>query len=140
MKHSATIFALMLTIALSGPAPALADEAEDAALEVAQSWLTLIDDGRYGESWDRSAEIFKSAITRENWEKALEKARKPHGEPASRIMTSAEYTTSLPGAPGGEFVVIHFTTTFEDERSVIERVTPTRGADGAWRVGGYFIK
>ncbi len=48
--------------------------------------------------------------------------------------------TSLPGAPDGQYVVIQYESSFEHKKSAIETVTPSQGADGHWRVSGYFIK
>jgi hypothetical protein len=49
-------------------------------------------------------------------------------------------TTSLPGAPDGDYVVIRFATSFEKKKSAIETVTPMRERNGTWRVSGYYIK
>ena len=67
-------------------------------------------------------------------------ARKPLGKLVSRDLKSARYAASLPGAPDGEYVVIQFATSFENKKSAIETITPMRGADGKWRVSGYYIK
>jgi predicted SnoaL-like aldol condensation-catalyzing enzyme len=58
----------------------------------------------------------------------------------SRKVKSATYTTSLPGAPDGQYVVIQFNTSFENKKSRVETVTPRMDSDGKWRVSGYYIK
>ncbi|MEW6571079.1 MAG: DUF4019 domain-containing protein [Nitrospirota bacterium] len=55
-------------------------------------------------------------------------------------MKSKQYTTSLPGAPDGEYVVLRYKTVFENKKSSIEIVTPMLDKDGKWRVSGYYIK
>ncbi|KPJ71393.1 hypothetical protein AMJ52_08655, partial [candidate division TA06 bacterium DG_78] len=62
------------------------------------------------------------------------------GKLVSRTVKSAKYTTSLPGAPDGEYVVIQYEASFENKQSAIETVTPMKDTDGAWRVSGYYIK
>jgi predicted SnoaL-like aldol condensation-catalyzing enzyme len=57
-----------------------------------------------------------------------------------RNVTSATYTTALPGAPDGEYVVVQFQTRFTKKKTAIETVTPMKDPDGIWRVSGYFIK
>jgi hypothetical protein len=52
---------------------------------------------------------------------------------------SAQYRTSLPGAPDGEYVVIRFKTEFENKKEAYETVTPMKDKDGEWRVSGYYI-
>lgn len=66
--------------------------------------------------------------------------RKPLGKLISRKVKNKNYTTSLPGAPDGEYVVIQFETSFEKKKSAIETVTPMMDKDRNWRVSGYYIK
>jgi hypothetical protein len=58
----------------------------------------------------------------------------------SRQLKSKQYTTSLPDAPDGQYVVIQFETSFEQKKSVVETITPMVNASGQWRVAGYYIK
>jgi hypothetical protein len=55
-------------------------------------------------------------------------------------LLSATYTTQLPGAPDGEYVVLQYDTSFEHKKTAIETVTPVMDKDGKWRVSGYYIK
>ena len=119
---------------------AVAGEAEKAAVKSAESWLALVDAGNYGKSWQESAELFRTAVTKETWDQSLKAARAPLGDMLSRKVKSSQYATSLPGAPDGEYVVIQFETTFSKKKAAIETVTPMKGPDGKWRVSGYFIK
>jgi len=118
----------------------IAGEAEKDALKAAEEWLILIDTGEYGLSWDNAAELFKKAITKEQWEKTLKAVRPPMGDLISRNVKSAIYTNSLPGAPDGEYFVIQFSTSLTNKKSAIETVTPMKDPDGKWRVSGYYIK
>ena len=113
---------------------------EKAAIASAEKWLTIVDRGNYLESWKQSSEYFKQAVTPEQWEQALKGVRGPLGKLISRKVKSAAYTTSLPGAPDGQYVVIHFYTSFENKKSSSETVTPMIDKDGRWRVSGYYIK
>ena len=110
------------------------------ALEAANKWIALIDELKYGESWETAAVYFKNAIGKEVWEQKLAAVRKPLGKLVSRRLKSKTYTTSLPGAPDGEYVVLQFITSFENKDSGIETVTPMLDSDGIWRVSGYYIK
>ena len=67
-------------------------------------------------------------------------ARGPLGKVASRKLKSAQYKTSLPGAPDSKYVVIQYDTSFENKRSAVETIVPTLDKDGQWRVSGYFIR
>ncbi len=114
--------------------------AEQAAVEAAQAWLGIVDDGQHAESWEQASEYFKNAITREKWEQALRSVRAPLGALKSREVRSKKYRTSLPGAPDGQYVIIQFKTSFANKSSAVETITPMLEKDGSWRVSGYNIK
>ena len=106
----------------------------------AEKWLRMIDEGKYAESWKDAAELFRNAISHEQWEQSLRAVRKPLGKVVTRKVKTMNYKTSLPGAPDGEYVVIEFASSFEKKKSAIETVTPMMDKDGKWRVSGYYIK
>lgn len=113
---------------------------EEAAEKSARSWLALVDEGKYEESWDEAAELFRGAVTKADWAKAMNGSRKPLGRLLSRKLKSSSYAESLPGAPDGKYVALQFEASFENKKSAVETVTPMLDRDGAWRVSGYFIK
>lgn len=110
------------------------------AQAAAKAWLALVDAEQYGQSWDKAALLFRSAVMRTEWERAAKATRSPLGALKSRTLKSATFTRSLPGAPDGEYVVIQFDSQFEHKASAVETVTPMRDKDGIWRVSGYYIK
>ncbi len=111
-----------------------------AAVAAAEEWLTMVDDGKYVQSWKEAAQYFKNAVKQEQWEQSLQAVRNPLGKLISREVKSKTYTTSLPGAPDGEYVVIQFKSSFENKKSAIETVTPMMDKDAKWRVSGYYIR
>jgi hypothetical protein len=111
-----------------------------AATEAAQKWVKLMDDGKYGESWDEAASMFKSQVTKEQWKGMAEQVGGQVGKVSKRTFKSADYTTKLPGAPEGEYVVVQYDSTFSTAGAVTEIITPTKDKDGKWRVSGYFLK
>lgn len=134
-------FALLITAALLVSISAWSDEkAEKAATESANQWLALVDAGNYAASWDNAAQFFKNSVSKAQWAKMLEASRAPFGKVESRKLKSATYSTSLPGAPDGKYVVIQYATSFEHKKAAIETVTPMLDKDGQWRVSGYFMK
>ena len=134
----AVVTAALVLVGLSASAD---DSAAVAQAEVAaKSWLALTDSGKYRESWDNASSVFKVAVTKADWEKALKGVRSPLGAMKTRKVKSATFTRTLPGAPDGEYVVIQFESQFENKATAIETVTPARDKDGAWRVSGYYIK
>ena len=118
-----------------------ADEAsEKAAQAAAKKWLALVDQGKYAESWENAASYFKNAVPETQWLQSMKGARQPLGKMVTRRPLSATFATSLPGAPDGQYVVIQYSTSFENKASAVETVTPMRDPDQQWRVSGYFIK
>ena len=140
--HGGAIFFLIgfWLLWATGSCAAQEQEKQKAAIAGAKEWLGLVDQGKYAESWTQAAAYFKNAVTPEKWQQSLDAVRKPLGELVSREVKDAVNVTSLPGAPDGEYVVIHFQTSFANKRSAIETVTPMLEKDGKWRVSGYFIK
>ncbi|MEW5993505.1 MAG: DUF4019 domain-containing protein [Candidatus Zixiibacteriota bacterium] len=137
------LFMLLIIIIMSFILSSAADihaEKESAAVEASEKWLSLVDDEKYGESWESSSQYFKNSITIEEWKKMLAAVRKPLGKVKSRSLKSKQFMTELPGAPNGEYVVIQYETSFENKKSAIETITPMLDKDGKWKVSGYFIK
>lgn len=128
----------LVIVAVSGLAAET--ENEKAALSAAEKWLSLVDEGKYAESWKEAAEYFRNTVKQEQWEHSAHAARHPLGKLLSRKMIGAASHTSLPGAPDGEYVVIQFSASFENKKSAIETVTPMMDKDGKWRVSGYYVK
>lgn len=132
---------LVLVFLASAVGDAVAsDTPQDAAQKAAESWLKLLDEGKYGESWDAAAALFKSAVTRDQWAQAAGSVRGSVGKLASRKLKSREFSKTLPGAPEGQYVTIQYDSVFEKKAAAIETFVAMQDADGSWRAGGYFIK
>jgi protein-disulfide isomerase len=140
MKKTITFAALALLFIYAGCQAQENKKAEEAAVSAAKEWLAMVDDGKFGESWDEAAGIFRGAIPRDQWIKAIQSVKNPLGKTLKRELTSSSSRTTLPGAPDGEYVVIQFTTSFENKASATETITPALDKDGTWRISGYYIK
>jgi hypothetical protein len=138
-KCVAASLSLLLVVA-AGSRSARAQESTAAAQASVESWLTLVDGQQYAESWQAAAAFFRNAVTAEKWQEAAKTARVPLGSLKSRAVKSVTATTSLPGAPDGDYVVIQFNTSFEHKAAAVETVTAVRESDGNWRVVGYFVR
>ena len=114
--------------------------AENMAVEAAEPWLALVDQGEYSQSWAAAADTLKNAVDRREFIKSLGSVRKPLGKVVSRQLESKLYTTSLPDAPAGQYVVLQYKTSFEHRNSATETVTPMLDKDKKWRVSGYYIR
>ncbi len=139
MWQLAGAFSLLALLAIC-PSVRAQQKPEQLAQQSAGSWLALVDTGKYAESWQEAASLFKAAVTQDQWQSALRASRDPLGKLLSRKLKSARYTKTLPGAPDGEYVVIQYESSFEHKQSAVEAVTPMLDKDGKWKVSGYYIK
>jgi len=101
----ALIFALLFSIFSTAQS-----KPEELAQQSAGAWLALVDAGKYAASWDQAAELFKAAVTQNQWLSALNSTRSPLGKLVSRKLKSAAYTKMFPGAPVSEYVVLPYDT------------------------------
>ena len=106
----------------------------------ASNWLKLVDAGNYAQSWEDTGNVLKANVAKDQWLEVLSRNRGPLGALISRKLTSAEYTTQVPGAPDGQYVVLQYESSFEHKSSVSETVTPMLDKDGTWRVCLYVVK
>jgi hypothetical protein len=137
-SYRAWSFAIALFIG-SLVAAAPVGENVDRAQTAASAWLSLLDSAKFERSWKESATLFRSAVPEAEWVSTIASVRAPLGSVVSRKLKAASYTTTLPGAPPGEYVVIQYTTDFANRSGAVETVTPMLDG-GAWRVSGYYVK
>jgi hypothetical protein len=116
----------------------VASQKLNAAIDAAKSWLLIVDDRRYRESWKEAAQYFKDKVPEDQWESSLKQVRSSYGKVISREVSHLQYTTYMPGAPIGEYAIIQFKTKFEN-RDAVETITPMLD-NGTWRVSGYYLK
>ena len=111
-----------------------------AAQTAAEAWLKLTDAGKYAQAWDQCSAYFKGIVSKDKLAQQLKAVREPMGKLLSRTLSNSTYTTSAPGAPDGQYVILSFNTSFTNKRTAIETVTANLDPDGKWRISGYYIK
>jgi hypothetical protein len=104
-----------------------------------KSWLGLIDQQRYADSWNTASTLFKSHVGEADWARQIKAARDPLGAVTGRKLASDTHATSLPGAPDGDYQVLKIDSRFAHKSDAIETLTLMRDG-GDWRVAGYFIR
>jgi len=130
---------LILLLALLPLGILASEQKQRDAEQEAGKWLALVDGGLYQESWNRAATLFKQQVSAAQWRQAMAAARDPFGIMISRKLMASTYSTSLPGAPDGEYVVLQFKTEFKNKKQAVETVTPMLD-NGRWRVSGYYVR
>jgi serine/threonine protein kinase len=109
----------------------LKNNTEAAALTAIQTWLGLVDDGQYVESWQQASESFRVMVTQDVWADKVERARKPLGKLLSRKVEIVE--------PNGSYFVVKFDSSFEALKPASETVTAVLETNGQWRTVAYLI-
>ena len=104
----------------------------------AKSWLILIDNGQYQQSWQQTDSLFKQAMPQSNWSDVLKQVRVPLGKVILRKNLSLMKYDSLPGTPDGEYVIIQFQSQFINKEQAIETISLSKSS-GQWQPIGYFI-
>ena len=132
-------FGVALAVLLA-VATAQAQSPEDAAQNSVEPWLALVDSAQYAASWEQAAGGLKKAVAAAQWEQAVMRAREPFGRLLSRKATARTYSTTLPGAPDGQYVRLVFDSAFERKAAAVETAVMALESDGVWRVAGYFVR
>lgn len=140
MKFLAAVFSIVAALALASPAQAQDTAAIGDAEAAASKWLDAVDAGDFASSWQQSATLFQASVGKDKWQEAVRAAHDALGPVKTRKVESAVFARTLPGAPDGEYVVIHYHTQFANKDEATETVTPMREKDGTWKVSGYYVR
>jgi predicted Ser/Thr protein kinase len=125
--------------ASASPASHPDSKAETAALSAVQTWLSLMDNGNYGESWETAGDSFHGAIAKADWVAKSGTIRQPLGKVLSRTLSTMEHLSTLPGMPDGSYFTARFETAFDNLKPASETVTFARANDGQWKAIAYLI-
>jgi uncharacterized protein DUF4019 len=126
--------------AMQGPPQADPHAAEESAAQrQALGFLGYLDQGRYADSYAYTGMLLRTQVDREAFAAQIEKARAGTGALQGRELIDANYDTSVPGAPQGQYVILHYHANFANRQDAVETVTLAM-AKGYWRVDGYYIK
>ena len=125
-------------------APAAADELPDldaavaAATQRAVNWLDALDAHHYAEGWDEAAAVMKEGRSQEDWVRDIGAPRELFGKRVMRELQRADYSTTVRGAPKGDYVTVTYLTQFANAPPALETILVML-EDSHWRVAGYSI-
>ena len=115
-------------------------DAVTAATEATDHWLAIVDAGRFADSWKDTAGVFKLGVTETEWVTELEAIRGRLGKTTMRELKTAQFSTTVRGAPlTGEYVTISYLTKFANAPIAAETLIVSKETDGEWRIAGYNI-
>ena len=133
-----SLFFIGITFAHVTDTPHSHDKNQE-GIDTAELWLKLVDDEKYSASWKTAAQIFKDAVKPEQWVETISGVRSAMGPVLNRRLFHDRFTTTLPGMPDGEYIIIRFVTEFKNKQSAVETVSLMKD-EQTWKVAGYFIK
>ncbi len=136
---SLIIAALFLTaspvsVTVSGPGapqpPAAASEAAGAA-RAAETFLQMIDEGRWADSYALTGAQFRQLNTLERWSEVSGRLRPPLGKVVTRDIVGNEF---VPAPPAG-YQLVKFRSTYAGGAQQTESLSLVR-EEGTWKVVG----
>lgn len=107
---------------------------EEAIARAAESFLELIDESRWEDSYAATGAQFRQLNTLEAWTEVSMKVREPLGKNLTRDLITSEF---VPAPPKGVHLV-KFASSYADGTNQVETVTLT-WEENAWKVVGIVI-
>ena len=138
------IVATIALAALLAGTPAWADEEAErsaavvAAKNEATRWLEELDAGHSAESFGGVAAVMKAGRNEQDWVRDVMTPRGALGKPVTREMKSAEFSTSVRGAPQGKYVTVVYLTKFAHS-TLVNEIVLMMIEDDRWRVAAYSV-
>lgn len=136
----------ILNAAVTAPAPTAehTDEGQVNAWKIeaakaAQEYVNLLDQGRYTDSWRQGSPLFQKTINQNEWNMALQMARKRLGVVKSRTLKDEKIAWDPKGLPKGAYMVVEYNTSFEKAANSGELLTLIREDNGDWKVLTYQV-
>jgi hypothetical protein len=102
-------------------------------------FLGYLDQGRFADSYAYTGMLIRAQLDRDAFSTQIQKTRVGTGALQSRELIDSAYSTTVPGAPEGQYVILHYHAAFANRPDAVETVT-LAFAKGYWRVVGYYIK
>ncbi|QIG52814.1 DUF4019 domain-containing protein [Altererythrobacter sp. BO-6] len=125
------------TVTTETGSPAAADD--PVSIARAEKFMARVDARDWEGSWKATGPYFRSQASLAEWTKLIEPVRTPLGKVESRRLVSVQRTSTVPGAPEGDYQIIQFQTDFAGREMIAtETVVMLRGQNG-WEIVGFFI-
>jgi hypothetical protein len=134
----ATAFLLAFALA-TATLHAQASPEEQAAQRQALGFLGYLDGGRFADSYAYTGSLMRSQLDREAYAAKVQSSRASVGTLQGRELIDAIPTQTVPGAPDGQYIVLHYHANFSNFSDAVETIT-LAFSKGYWRIVGYYIK
>jgi D-alanyl-D-alanine carboxypeptidase len=99
-----------------------------------ESWLKLIDTGKFAESWEELSAELKAKYVKEKWQSIIQSLTGKVGKMKTRRFKSIDYSD-----PEAEMVAVDFESSFTKIQTASETIILKLEADGKWHLSSYSI-
>lgn len=106
------------------------------AIDAAREYLALIDDKKFGETWERAGSVLKDRTSEFWWTNALKASRALHGS-GDREIEGLGFTSQIEtGVPVDDYVLVQFKSA-SGSTTLTEKIVMQK-EQGTWKIIGYF--
>lgn len=105
------------------------------ARQVAETWVELVDRGRYSASYDAAGDKLQGEVSKKRWFRLLHGARNPLGTVNRRQIQRVE----MEGSPDDPRLFFHYHTNFDRLSDIHEIIEVERDRENVWRVASYTL-
>ena len=127
------IFGLLLA-GLVAPAQAGSDVAR-----VSLHWLSLLDAGKFDESWSHSSTLLRLQQMPDQWNRRMKRLQDAYGALSMRSVSGVSFSRTMQGMPDGSYATVRFQSSFFRQRNATETVT-LRWETDKWRIVNYVVR
>ena len=123
----------------ASPLPADQSDAISDAVDAANDWLSIVDEGKYPKSYEEFSRRTKFTLSLSEWVEQCMRTRAPLGELISRNLQSKRLQTRLPSGRSGLCVILQYQSKFKNGMST-EMVAVGMDPDREWRIASYSVR
>jgi hypothetical protein len=136
---AAKVFFLFTLILMVPSLHAITEEQLQNSVKESDAWLSIVDKGDYGRSWEDGSLKLRLTMPKNEWIKYLQGVRQTAGPVQTRTLADVRIAKNPAGLSKGDYSVVVYNTTFP-KGPAKELLTLALGPDGNWRVMTYFIE
>jgi uncharacterized protein (TIGR03067 family) len=128
------------TMTQDEPAAALVlDETQKEVIKAAESYLSVVDEGKFGSLREMVSSLARPQVTREQVSQIYQKLRDTFGKAQHRTLERVQVYDELPNLPKGRYAVVQYKTDFTRQQGLWEVLLLNVDTDEKWRVNSYQI-
>lgn len=116
-----------------------AADPDPAITAVASHWIDLVDQAKYGQSWEQAGPTFRQKISQDKWIETLKQQAKHLGALKTRTLLNQQMMENPQGAPAGLYAFVAYKAEYA-KATYTEQVVLRQSSSGSWDVEGYWLR